>query len=126
MIEIINRWKKTAIYAGEHTSQREAVLAAKEAKVDLSGADLSGADLSGAECLTAQGDFLRLAGTRHALIAIDESNISIGCMRNTLAWWRENYAVVGVQQGYTPKQIEEYRMHIEYAAQWLAALKGAA
>ena len=90
---------------------------------DLSEANLRGADLSGASAQTAMGDWLRIAGTRHALHALDEDNISIGCMRNTLAWWREHFRECGHENGYTLEQIEEYRMHIEYAAQWLAARK---
>jgi len=95
---------------------------------DLSGADLSGAnlryaDLSGADCLTAYGDLLRIAGSRHALIAVDEDNVSIGCLRHSLAWWCEHYAAVGSRESYTAQQIEEYRMHLEYAAQWLAFRK---
>jgi hypothetical protein len=63
-----------------------------------------------------------LAGTRHAIIAIDESNISIGCKRHTLAWWRKNAEASGRKEGYTPAQIEEYRLHIEYVATWLTNL----
>ena len=90
---------------------------------DLIGADLRYADLSGADCLTAYGDLLRIAGSRHALIAVDEDNVSIGCLRHSLAWWCEHYAAVGSRESYTAQQIEEYRMHLEYAAQWLAFRK---
>jgi hypothetical protein len=86
---------------------------------DLSGADLSGADLSGANCNTAiGGDFLVLRGSRHSLIATTDA-ISIGCIRNTLDWWREHYAGVGRAEGYSAAEVDEYRQHIEYAAVWL-------
>ena len=92
---------------------------------DLRWANLRGADLSGAECLTATADILRIAGSQHALIAIDEDNISIGCVRMTLAKWRAQYASIGIENGYSHAQIAEYGLHIEYAAQWLEMRKAA-
>ena len=90
---------------------------------DLSDADLTDADLSNSNCGTALGDILRITGTRHAIIAVDENNISIGCMRHDLAWWREHCQSAGRAEKYSDVQIEEYRLHIEYVAQWLAARK---
>jgi hypothetical protein len=92
----------------------------------LTDADLTGADLSNASCGTALGDLLRITGSRHAIIAVDEDNISIGCLRHDLAWWREHYQSVGRAEVYSDAQIEEYRLHIEYVAQWLAAARKAA
>ena len=89
----------------------------------LTGADLRDADLSNSNCGTALGDILRITGTRHAIIAVDENNISIGCMRHDLAWWREHCQSAGRAEKYSDVQIEEYRLHIEYVAQWLAARK---
>ena len=89
----------------------------------LTGANLSDADLSNSNCGTALGDILRITGTRHAIIAVDENNISIGCMRHDLAWWREHCQSAGRAEKYSDVQIEEYRLHIEYVAQWLAARK---
>ncbi len=91
---------------------------------NLSRADLSGANLSGANAQTAKGDWLRITGSRHAIHAVDEDNISIGCMRASLVWWREHYAEVGAKEKYSAAQIEEYRRHIEYCAAWLAARQG--
>ena len=113
--------------------------------VDLAGADLTEADLTGAvltgavltdavlrradlsnsNCGTALGDFLRITGTSHPICAIDEENVSIGCMRNSLAWWREHYSAVGRNERYSAAQIEEYRLHIEYVATWMSARKQA-
>jgi hypothetical protein len=90
---------------------------------DLTDADLTGADLSNASCGTALGDLLRITGSRHAIIAVDEDNISIGCLRHDLAWWREHCQSAGRAEKYSDVQIEEYRLHIEYVAQWLAARK---
>ena len=119
-------------------------------EADLTGADLTGADLTGADlteadltgavltdavlrradlsnsnCGTALGDFLRITGTRHPICAIDEGNVSIGCMRNSLAWWREHYSAVGRNERYSAEQIEEYRLHIEYVATWMSVRKQA-
>ena len=62
-----------------------------------------------------------LRGSRHQLIVTRDA-ISIGCMRNTLEWWREHYKAVGRAEGYTDEQVSEYARHIEYAAAWVAAL----
>ena len=88
---------------------------------DLTDADLTRVVLTNSNCGTALGDFLRVTGTRDQIIAVDEENISIGCRRNNLAWWREHYAAAGRVEQYSAAQIEEYRLHIEYVAAWLAA-----
>jgi uncharacterized protein YjbI with pentapeptide repeats len=92
---------------------------------DLRGANLRGANLYGASVShpllsydTPSGDFLVLRGSRHSLIATTDA-ISIGCIRNTLDWWREHYAGVGRAEGYSAAEVDEYRQHIEYAAVWL-------
>jgi hypothetical protein len=41
-----------------------------------------------------------------------------------LAVWLATYETVGQQQRYTPSQIAEYKRHLEYVQEWLAA-KGA-
>ena len=92
---------------------------------DLTRAVLTGAVLSNSNCGTAFGNLLRITGSRHPIIAVDEDNISIGCMLHDLAWWREHYKASGRAQRYSDVQIEEYRLHIEYVAQWLAARKAA-
>jgi hypothetical protein len=112
------------IYTSESANLRYANLSgANLSGANLRDANLSGANLSDAECLTAFCDLLRIAGSRHALIAVDEDNVSIGCLRHSLAWWSEHFADVGNRENYTAKQIEEYRMHLEYVGQWLAARK---
>ena len=131
-MEILNRWTKALLYSSaadlrnanlSEADLRNANLSAADlSAADLRNANLSEADLRGSECLHAQGDFIRLAGTRHAVIATDENNVSIGCIRNTLAWWREHFDTAGRKENYTAAQIEEYRLHIEYVATWLANL----
>jgi len=126
MIEILNRWTKAVVYRSEKsesigTAAKEAILTGAV----LTDAVLRRADLSNSNCGTALGDFLRITGTSHPICAIDEENVSIGCMRNSLAWWSEHYADTGQSQGYSAKQIEEYRLHIEYVATWMSARKQA-
>jgi hypothetical protein len=87
---------------------------------DLRWADLRGADLRGADLREANGDFLRLNSTRHAIIAIDSGNVSIGCHRKTLAEWLTVYEDIGRQEGYTEDQIVEYGRHLKYVQKWLA------
>ena len=89
---------------------------------NLRGANLRGANLSYADAgLANGGEFLVLRGSRHQLIVTRDA-ISIGCMRNTLEWWREHYKAVGRAERYTDEQVSEYARHIEYAAAWAAAL----
>ena len=88
---------------------------------DLRHADLRGADLSDANDGTAWADYLRITGSRHRIAAVDRHNVSIGCYRQSLIWWQENYTRIGAQNGYTQEQIEEYGLHIEYVDQWLTS-----
>ena len=143
MIEIVHRYTRAVIYrseadaigaaAKEALASRAVLMGAVLTDAVLRGADLRGADLTGAvlrgavltgcNCGTALGDLLRITGSRHAIIAVDEDNISIGCMRHDLVWWREHYAATGRAEKYSDAQVEEYRLHIEYVAQWFAARK---
>ena len=121
MIEIFNRWTKAIMASGDSVRAAAEASRADLSDADLSGADLSDANLSGANFLTALGDFLRIAGSRHAIIAIDAENVSIGCMRRSLAEWLHCYQQVGEEEGYTAAQIAEYGRHLEYVLAWLAA-----
>jgi hypothetical protein len=134
VIEIIHRYTKAVIYRSDAETLTGADLTGADltgavlrgavlTDADLTDADLTGADLSNASCGTALGDLLRITGSRHAIIAVDEDNISIGCLRHDLAWWREHCQSAGRAEKYSDVQIEEYRLHIEYVAQWLAARK---
>ena len=150
MIEIVHRYTRAVIYrseadaigaaAKEALASRAVLMGAVLTDADLTGADLTDADLTDADltravltgavlsnsnCGTAFGNLLRITGSRHPIIAVDEDNISIGCMLHDLAWWREHYKASGRAQRYSDVQIEEYRLHIEYVAQWLAARKAA-
>ncbi len=73
---------------------------------DISEADLEGTDLDGILGLPAH--VKQIKGSRHIITMLSEYNVTIGCRRNTLAWWLENYRKIGKKEGYTPEQIAEY------------------
>lgn len=84
-------------------------------RADLTGVDLTGADLTGANLSKAKQVILQFIASRHQVVSIDD-DVKIGCKRNSLAWWLENYKQVGESEKYTPDQIEEYGLilrHIE-------------
>jgi uncharacterized protein YjbI with pentapeptide repeats len=87
---------------------------------DLRGANLRGADLREAACLMAYGDFLRLSGRRHAIIAVDSDHVSIGCFRMALSEWLVDYEAVLQDKGYSEDEIAEYGRHLKYVQEWLA------
>ena len=127
MIEILHRYNGAVLHRVEADSLTRADLTdanltgANLTRADLTDANLTRADLTGADGLLAVIDCLRLAGSRHAIWCLDEENVSIGCMRRTLAWWEEHHEGVGRAEGYTPAQIAEYGRHISYCREWLAA-----
>ncbi len=73
---------------------------------NLSGADLREADLGGIVGLPAH--VKQIKGSRHIVTMLSDDNVSIGCRRDTLAWWLENYRKIGEKEGYNSKQIAEY------------------
>ena len=86
---------------------------------DLQGANLWGADLWGAYLqLTKISDTEYLVksifinGTNHSVSWWGCSEISIGCYRKSIDWWKENYKAAGVEEGYTPEQCDEYYQYI--------------
>jgi hypothetical protein len=88
---------------------------------DLSGADLSGARWNNAAVASAVGAPWHFGLSRHAAI-VHDGKISIGCMTETVEWWREHYAAVGRKEGYTDAETAEYGAWIEFVAARLAAL----
>jgi Pentapeptide repeats (8 copies) len=92
---------------------------------DLRDAYLRDADLRGADLRGAKGPLsnpvppLQIIGTMHPLIVREDGCLTIGCHHETLVWWEEHYANVGREEGYTDKQVSEYRAHIAHARQWM-------
>ena len=81
-------------------------------RADLSGADLRRADLSGADLSEAnlsevKQRVVQISATRHQIVAIDDE-VRIGCRRQRLGWWVDNYQEVGEAEGYSEAEIELY------------------
>ena len=53
------------------------------------------------------------------LIVREVGHITIGCEHHPVAWWEKNYRIIGEQQGYSPKQVNEYRNYIAMARYWM-------
>jgi hypothetical protein len=99
---------------------RDAVLS----DADLSGADLSGADLRdavlrgavlcGADLRGAK--ILTIGSVKHSLYFVHPDTIVVGCQQHSIAEWREQIDKIGVENGYSPLEIEVYKLHIEHLA----------
>jgi hypothetical protein len=59
---------------------------------------------------------LNICGTRHAVFVPKFGELQIGCICRPLAWWQENRVRAGEENGYTPAEIEEYRLYIDLYA----------
>ena len=118
MIEIKHKITGDVILSFEGDSLRGADLSvANLSGANLSGADLRGADLRGADLSGAVGAFsLFYSGKHHAWAT--GSHVGIGCQMHTHSEWREQYAKIGSDAGYTPDEIERYRMWI-FSLDWL-------
>jgi acyl-[acyl carrier protein]--UDP-N-acetylglucosamine O-acyltransferase len=62
---------------------------------------------------------LYIQGTAHSLTTCSRTQLVIGCEVHTVDYWLENYEEIGLQNGYSDKQIKEYRGHIKSAKRWL-------
>jgi hypothetical protein len=56
---------------------------------------------------------LFIIGTRHALTNCEHGHIQIGCHCMTFKDWQEKGEEIGKREGYTPEEIEEYRLYVE-------------
>jgi hypothetical protein len=62
---------------------------------------------------------LQIQGSRHFLYTCSADRISIGCETRTVAHWLRNYRKIGKANGYSEKEIQEYKVFLDVAAQWL-------
>jgi len=74
-------------------------------RANLEGANLQGAYLYGTKILSFQGD-------QHFAYC-HEDRIRIGCVDRPIKYWVEYYKEIGLDQGYTEQDIEEYGAFIE-------------
>ena len=83
---------------------------------NLRGADLRGANLYGANLTYAdlgENQFLQIFGHKHPLVYLN-GNLRIGCHELTLEQWRNKAEKIGAKEGYSPLDIEIYKLHIEH------------
>ena len=59
---------------------------------------------------------LYIQGTRHALTNSRYGHIAIGCHEHTFQYWQENYQTIGIANGYTQAEIEQYGLFIQIFA----------
>ena len=57
-----------------------------------------------------------IQGHRHPLTLSSHGQITIGCCTHSIEQWKENAKKIGDVQGYSPLDIEIYKLHIEHIA----------
>ena len=133
MIEIINRFSGDIIISGKYSNIR--VLLENNRGADLRRADLRGADLRetnlwkanlwGANLresdLRGAGHSIKLpiiniTGSRHSVHLINDK-IKIGCEIYSVEYWLNNYEQIGKDNGYSKKEIKEYKKYIDMCAE---------
>jgi len=82
---------------------------------NLYGADLGGANLGGANLGDAKQRVVKIQGSRHEIVAIDES-VRIGCLCHPIAKWIKSFDRLGALEGYTAAEITEYGAHLAHIA----------
>ena len=86
-------------------------------------ARVSGVAFIGGDAQVSGGDWeispLYVQGTRHSITTSSFSTLTIGCQEHPVEYWLENYEAIGVAEGYTERQIEEYGFLIKVASIWL-------
>lgn len=55
-------------------------------------------------------------GSKHFVNISDPSSLKIGCIETTFDDWYENYEKIGMNDGFTPEEILEYKEYIDQAA----------
>ncbi len=55
---------------------------------------------------------LYLQGTRHAMTLCSLTEIAIGCHVHTIALWKKEYRKIGLREGYSKSEIQEYSDYI--------------
>ena len=83
----------------------------------LEGANLRGANLRGAYLEGANGldKFpIQIGGHKHWLITTPDGKLHIGCHAYAFEDWQEHADAIGRKQGYSPLDIEIYKLHIEH------------
>lgn len=90
---------------------------------DLSGANLQDADLAGAnlrDAILGEHRIISIPGHKDDLVYVD-GILQIGCDHHTIPEWRERYRDLE-KDGYSARDVEIYKLHIEHIAAVVAAL----
>src|SRR6266404_5437938 len=84
---------------------------------NLRGANLEGANLGGANLGGAKGleKFpIQIGGHKHWLCTTHDGRLQIGCHVYTFEQWQEHADAIGKKEGYSPLDVEIYKLHIEH------------
>ena len=140
--EIKSRWHGSVLFALETESLRLCVEAAVKSGANLGGAYLGGANLRGANLGGANlrdanlGDAnlrdanlgganlggadgivrfpIQILGHKHPMWTTQDGKLQIGCHTKTFDEWREHADAIGRAEGYSPLDVEIYKLHIEH------------
>ena len=64
----------------------------------------------GDEIILITGLFIN--GTKNTVTYVGSASMSIGCYTKKISWFKKNYKILGVNEGYTSDEIEEYYTYI--------------
>jgi hypothetical protein len=59
-----------------------------------------------------EGTSIPFEGSKHPVYRIGSSRIKIGCYIKTIKEWKRVYKAVGELEGYSKKEIKEYKSYI--------------
>ena len=115
--EINSRFDSSVLFSIETESWKLAVEAAFKSGANLEGAYLRGANLEGANLKGAKGleKFpIQIGGHKHWLSTTHDGRLQIGCHVYTFEQWQEHADAIGKKEGYSPLDVEIYKLHIEH------------
>ena len=105
--EIKSRFSGEILFSVETETLKLAVEAAYK-----SGAYLGGANLGGANGL--EKFPIQIGGHKHWLCTTPDGQLQIGCHVYSFEDWQEHAEAIGRKEGYSPIDVEIYKLHIDY------------
>ena len=88
---------------------------------EIHGGKVYSGEIHGGKWLSAP---LFISGSRHPVTHCKPGHIKIGCHLHSIEVWRKTYKRVGIIEGYTDEQIEEYILYVNLVAARDKALFG--